>query len=155
MKILPWRRPSLPTASNSEFEDLFSRFWNNGDGDFFSHLPQAFRNKTFTPVNIAESEEAFSITMDCPGLDEQDIDVELMGSQIIIHGERRWEDEKQGKEFHRVESQYGSFERVVQLPENVCHDPTQVEASYKRGVLTVTVPKQEKTPASKIAVTRG
>ena len=75
-----------------------------------------------------------------------------MGSQILISGERKWEEEKKGKEFHRVESQFGSFERIVQLPENVRADPEKIDAAYKKGVLKITVPKLEKTPTAKIPV---
>ncbi len=155
MKIIPWRQDNTALTSSAEFQDLWNRFWGNGHGEFASHLPEVFRDRPFPSINIAETEESYSITMDCPGLDEKDIQVETMGSHLVISGERKWEDEKKGKEFRRVESQYGKFERTVALPENVRTDPTKIIAKYKKGVLTVTVPKVEKTPNAKIPVKAG
>jgi HSP20 family protein len=93
--------------------------------------------------------------MDSPGLDQQDFEIETMGNQVLISGERKWEEAKKGKEFRRVESQYGKFERTVMLPENARIDPDKIDASYAKGVLTITVPKRERTPAAKIPVHAG
>ena len=100
----------------------------------------------------AETEEAFVVTLDCPGMKDEDFEVQAMGNQLILTGERSWEKEKKGKEFHRVESQYGRFERTVQLPENAMTEDNGIDAHYAKGVLTVTVPKRAKTPTTKIPV---
>ena len=153
MNIIPWRRHESPLTS--DFHDLFGRFWGNGGENMVSHLPELFRSRPFPAVNIAETEEGFCITMDCPGLEEKDFEIQAMGKQLIISGERKWEEEKQGREYRRVESQYGKFERTVQLPDNARTDADEIDASYKKGVLTVTVPKLKKTPAAKIPVHAG
>jgi HSP20 family protein len=155
MNMIPWRRrPSLLPIS-VDFDDLLSRFWGNGDGEIANRLPEVFQSRGFPAVNFAETETGFTITMDCPGLDEKDISVETMGNNVVISGERKWEEEKKGKEYHRVESQYGKFERTVPLPDNVRIEAGEVEAQYKKGVLTIEIPKLEKTPAAKIPVRLG
>jgi HSP20 family protein len=118
-----------------------------------SQLPEVFRTATLAPVNVSETDKTYAVAVDLPGLDEKDIDVKLMGNQLTVTAERKWEEEKKGKEFHRVESQFGRFERSVVLPENV--KPGACEALYKKGVLTITIPKAEVTPASKIQVKSG
>ncbi len=152
MNIIPWRRREALAPTNLDLEDLWSRFWGNGHDGFTSHLPELFRGRPMPAVNVAETEESFCITMDCLGLDEDDFQLETMGNQLLISGERKWEVEKMGKEVRCVESQYGKFERTVQLPENARTDSEMIEASYDKGVFTVTVHKVKKTPATKIPV---
>ncbi len=152
MNLIPRLRRESPTSGDFDFDEFWSRFWGNGGEGMASRLPEMFRTRRFPAVNIAETEDSFCITMDCPGLEENDFEVQAMGRQLIISGERKWEEEKKGKEFRRVESQYGKFERTVELPENARNEPEQVDASYKKGILTITVPKLEKTPAGKIPV---
>jgi len=154
MKLTPWRRRESALAL-PDLEDFFNGLWGNGETPFASHLPEVFQRRGFPAVNVAETEESYSITLDCPGLEEEEIQVEIMGSTLVISGERKWDEEKTGKEFHRVESQFGEFERRIQLPENASPDTDKIEASYKKGVLTITVPKAEKTPTSKIPVHAG
>ena len=155
MSIIPWRRTESPVTSELNHDDLRSRFWGNDEGGMMSHLPAFFRSRPFPAVNIAETEDSFCITMDCPGLGENDFEIQAMGKQLIISGERKWEEEKKAKEYSRVESQFGKFERTVQLPENARTEPDEIDARYNKGILTVTVPKLKKTPAAKIPVHTG
>ena len=155
MNIIPWKRRESPLSSAFDLDEIWGRFFEPGENGFRSHLPELFRTTPMPPVNIAETEDGYTITMDCPGLEEDDFEVQAMGQQLVISGERRWEDEKKGKEFRRVESQYGKFERVVQLPENARTDSKEIHATYKKGILTVRVPKVEKTPAARIPIQFG
>lgn len=152
MNIIPWHRRAAP-LENLGVEDLFARFFGNGEGSLTSHLPKVFGERLTPAVNIAETEDSFCITMDCPGLSEEDFKIEMMGTYLVISGERKWEEEKKGKDFRRVESQYGSFQRSVELPGNVKAAADEIQASYKKGVLEITVPKHERTPAATIPVT--
>jgi HSP20 family protein len=152
MNIIPWRRSESLTPRTFDFDDMWSRFFGNGEEGLTTRIPDFFKSIPLPAVNIAETEDEFSITMDCPGLDEDDFEIQTMGKQLIISGERKWEEEKKGKEFRRVESRYGKFERTVQLPENALMEPEKIDACYKKGILTLTVPKLEKTPTTKIPV---
>jgi HSP20 family protein len=96
-------------------------------------------------VDIRETENELVLKADIPDMKFEDIDVRMEKGTLTLRGERKFEkeatkDNKQGG-WHRVERSYGTFERVFALPETV--DPEGVQADYKNGVLTVTLPKKE------------
>ena len=152
MKIAPWRRRESLQPFHTQMEDFWDRFFGNGETGIASRLPEVFRERAVPPLNVAEAEGEYTITMDCPGLEIEDIDVEVMGHQLVVSFERKWEEKAEDKEFRRVESQYGKFQRTVPLPENARVDTEAIEASYKKGVLELKVPKSERTPAARITV---
>jgi HSP20 family protein len=152
MKLMPWRKRDDVATFRNEFDRLFDQFL---EPDFGANLPAAFRTGAVPPVNVAETEKSWSVSFELPGLNEKDIQVQLMGNQLVVSGERKWEEEKKGKEFHRVESQYGSFQRAIQLPENARLEADALVATYKKGILEITIPKVEPTPAAKIPVKAG
>jgi HSP20 family protein len=156
MSLIPWRREEGTTAVQSDFDDLWKTdFWRNFWEPFNgtrSRLPALFQGRNYPPMNVSESENHFLVTLELPGLDVKDITIEVMGNQLQVTGERKWEEEKKGKEFHRVESQYGSFCRSLALPENARMDRESIEATFRNGILEVKVPKVEPTPAAKIAI---
>ena len=98
MSIIPWRREEGPVAVQSELDDLWkSDFWKS----FFeplhgtrNRLPALFQQRSYPPMNVAESESHFSVSLELPGLDAKDIAIELMGNQLQISCERKWEEEK-------------------------------------------------------------
>jgi HSP20 family protein len=154
VNILPWRRQERPLALGNDFED----FWK---GDLLSHffepfggraLPAAFQARNYPAMNVSESENHFLVTLELPGMDAKDVQIEVMGNQLQVSGERKWEEEKKGKEFHRVESQYGTFSRTLTLPENARLDRESIEATFHKGLLEIRVPKVEPTPAAKIPI---
>ncbi len=154
MNITPWRKRNELSSQTSDLDQLFQR-WFDDSAWGRSNLPETFRRSNAPPVNIAESEKAWTISVELPGLEEKDIQVQVMGDQLVIAGERKWESEKKNKEFHRVESQYGAFQRSITLPENARTEPDAIAATYKRGMLEITLPKVEPTPAAKIPVKTG
>src|SRR6516225_8628822 len=103
-------------------------------------------------VDIAESEKAYEITADLPGMDEKNIDVKLIDGTLTIRGEKQEEKEEKKKDYYLNERRFGSFERSFAVPESV--DEAKIEAAFKKGVLTVTLPKkaEAQTPAKKIEV---
>jgi HSP20 family protein len=152
MNMIPWRKRDDLATFRGAFDDLFTRiFQDDSDGN----LPAAFRAAAVPPVNVAESEKNWTVSFELPGLNEKDIQVQLMGKQLVVSGDRKWEEEKKGKEFYRVESQYGAFQRAVELPDNARLDPDALAAAYKKGILEVTVPKVEPTPIARIPVKAG
>lgn len=149
MNLIPWTKRNDLASFRNEIDNMWNRFLEN---DYESNLPTVFRRAAFPPVNVAETEKNWTVSVELPGLSEKDIQVQILGQQLMISGERKWEEEKKGKEYHRVESQYGAFQRSIQLPENTKLDPDAVAATYKKGILEVTLPKVEPTPAAKIPV---
>ncbi|HLH38700.1 MAG TPA: Hsp20/alpha crystallin family protein [Bryobacteraceae bacterium] len=103
------------------------------------------------PVDIKETENELILKADIPDIDMKDIDVRMENGTLMLRGERKFEDSKDGSGgWHRVERSYGTFERVFALPDTV--DPENVKADYKNGVLTVTLPKKEVAKPRQIKV---
>jgi HSP20 family protein len=145
MKLSLWPRPNA--RHGDALTTLFDRVLSPPMAD---HLPEVFRNAAIPAANIAENEAAISVALELPGLAEKDIDVQVLGNQLVVTAERKFEEEKKDKEFHHVEHQYGSFSRTVSLPTGLRTD--DIDAVYKRGILTVTIPKLEPKPATKVKV---
>jgi len=113
---------------------------------FFRPLPdiESFWRRDFgfnvTPaLDIVEKDGAFEVTAELPGLDAKDIEVQLSNGMLTIKGEKREEKEEKTKDRYVSERRYGSFRRTLQVPGSV--DAEKIEAGYKSGVLTVTLPK--------------
>lgn len=125
------------------FEDFQRDFWS---GSFlqpilnFRGLPQREVSwPTMPAVDIVENEKAYEVTADVPGMGEKDIEVRLTNGDLLIKGEKQTEKEEKKKDYYLQERNFGSFERRFRLPDGV--DREKVEASFKKGVLTVTLPK--------------
>lgn len=103
-------------------------------------------------VDIAEKPAAYEVTAELPGLDEKSIEVKLENGNLVIKGEKSEEKEEKEKDFHLSERRFGSFQRSFALPDSV--EAGKVEASFKNGILTVTLPKKAEAqkPAKKIDV---
>lgn len=90
-------------------------------------------------IDIVEKEKAFEVTAELPGLDVKNIDLQLSDNVLTIRGEKQEEKEEKTKDRYVSERRYGSFRRSLQVPGSV--DADKIEASFKSGVLTVTLPK--------------
>ena len=145
-------------ALHREIDRLFDDF-----GGGFWRSP--FRRSVFEPfwrrelswetapaMDIAETEKAYEITAELPGMSESDVEVVASNGGLTIKGEKKEEKEEKKKDYYLSERRYGSFERRMQIPEGV--DADKIEATFKKGVLTVTLPKtvQAQKPEKKISV---
>ena len=129
------RYNQLDPVYPSSFSSVLDKFFNDSFGTV---------SKPFNPaVDIVEDEKSFEIHVAVPGVQKKDFNVEIVDGKLTISGERKMEEKKEGRNFHSVESQYGSFSRSFYLPEDVKSD--QIEASYADGLLKVIIPKKEKT----------
>jgi HSP20 family protein len=109
---------------------------------FFGTEPFWRRERTWVSapaVDIAETDKPYEIVADLPGIDENDVEVRLAGGGLTIKGEKHEEKEEKKKDYFLHERHFGSFERYFQMPDGV--DREKIEASFKKGVLTVTLPK--------------
>lgn len=101
-------------------------------------------------IDVYEDKDKITVKAEVPGMKKEDIEVAVEGNFLTISGERKDEhEEKQGEAF-RSERYFGRFERSITLSENV--DATKVQANYKDGVLTITLPKSEQHKAKQIEV---
>jgi len=97
-------------------------------------------NALMSPViNVAETEKALEITAELPGVDQQDVNVTVTDNRLTILAEKKAEEEDKSKDYHVVERSYGKFSRSMSLPFAV--EPDKVDAQFKNGILTVTLPK--------------
>jgi HSP20 family protein len=95
-------------------------------------------------MDISETKDSLVVKVEVPGMDQKDIEISLQENLLTIKGEKRQEKEEKDERYHRVERSYGAFTRSVRLPVGV--DGSKVAATFKNGLLTVTLPK---TPAAK------
>jgi len=90
-------------------------------------------------TDVTESDKDYRVTAEIPGMDEKDVEVTVASGVLTMKGEKKEEYEETKKEFYRSERSYGAFQRSFRLPEDV--DQGKIEASLKKGVLTVVMPK--------------
>jgi len=151
MNVIPWRKREGPLTTENEFEDIWKGLWEPfAEGK--NRLPTWFQARNLPPMNVSETEGHFCVSIELPGMEVKDIEIDLMGNQLTVSGERKWETDKKGKEFHRVESWYGNFSRSLTLPETLRIDRDAIQATFEKGVLEIRIPKLEPTPAAKIKI---
>lgn len=97
------------------------------------------REDVLPGIDETGDENAFYVSIELPGMDEKDVDLTLSGRQLTIRGEKKQESEQKDKEYFHRERTYGAFRRSIELPGEI--DLAKIEASFKRGVLLVTLPK--------------
>ena len=90
-------------------------------------------------VDMVEKEDAYRVTAELPGMDESNVEVKVTDEMLTIKGEKKEEKEEKDKNYRMSERRYGSFERSFSLPAGV--DQNKIEATFKKGVLTVNLPK--------------
>ena len=91
------------------------------------------------PVDVTEKDNTYEITVDLPGVDENSIQIKLSDGSLLIRGEKTEDKEERGKQYYIHERRSGVFQRYFQVPPGV--DTDKIEATFKKGVLTVTLPK--------------
>ena len=97
-------------------------------------------------LDIAANDKEYAISVELPGVDEKDVELELADETLVIKGEKKQETERKEQNYYRMERSYGSFQRVLSLPEDAEQDG--IVAAYKHGILTITIPRKAK-PATK------
>jgi len=145
-KLEPFGEPwHLPRQMNRFFDNVFGR-------DVF---PESFWDAgPWRPaVDVSESAEAITVKAELPGMKTDDMAVSLTGDILSIKGEKKEENEAQGKNYHHIERSHGAFERVIKLPVAVKVD--DVEATFKNGMLVITLPKKEEAVAKSVPVKIG
>lgn len=145
--LAPFQGGSAPTELNRlrrEIDRLFEE-------PFGFLTPSTSFFEGWTPaVDIYEDNDKYVVKAELPGMKNEDIDVSLDGNTLTISGERKHEEEKQEGENYRSERFFGRFQRSITLPTMV--QANQIEATYKDGILSVTLPKAEEAKPKQIQV---
>ena len=146
MTYLTTRRPmrnlfSFPNEMGRIFGDLFAPHEGGTDMTETSWMPT---------VDISETENGYEIRAELPGVSEDDVNVSVTDNVLTVKGEKRQEEETEGKNHHRVERRYGSFQRSFTLPRHIETDA--INAEFKDGVLTLGIPKAEVAKPTEISI---
>ncbi len=153
--LIPWLSKSPNKVSESSVSEFKREIDTLFDNFFGAKWPLAFsaESKGFFPAfDVRETEDDLLVSAELPGVEASDIEVNLVGSVLVIKGEKKEEKEEKGENRHTVERTYGSFTRSVTIPCDVIQD--KIEANFRNGVLELKLPKaqHEKKTARKIEV---
>jgi HSP20 family protein len=130
--------------------DVFGKRFSDIMDDFFNDAVATRRDSYAPSIDISETEKQYLIDVEVPGVDKKDINLNVENNTITISGERKFEKKEDGKQYHRVESHYGTFSRSFTLPDNVNVD--SINASYNNGILNITVDKSEEKMKKQIRI---
>lgn len=140
MSFITYRKPQT---------DVFSTRFNDIMDELFSNV-QTTRDSFIPSIDISETDTVFEILAQVPGINKEDIKISLENNRLTISGERKLEKEESGKKYHRVETQYGSFKRSLQLPDSI--DSESIKATYENGILAITISKKEEEAKRQIEI---
>lgn len=145
LRILdPWRDfGSLQERINRMFDDTIRTLYPQGG--------EELERGTWIPaVDINETEDGYVVKADLPGMKKEDIQIDLKNNTLTLKGEKKFEEKVSKDNYVRTERTYGTFVRSFTLPHNV--DAEKIRASYKDGVLELTLPKKEEAKPKQIKV---
>lgn len=125
---------------HQEMENLFDDFWKGSGRQSLASTPWAHA-QVMPHIDVTEDDEAFHVQVELPGMDKDDVDITLASGVLTIRGEKKRDEEEKGKDYFRKERSFGAFRRSLQLPADV--DEKDIQASFKKGVLHIRLPKTE------------
>jgi HSP20 family protein len=143
--MLPALRSQLGELDRMRRE--MDRIWDNITRDRY---PSTFEQDWVPSLDLSDTGDSLVAELEVPGMDSKDIDISITGTVLTVSGEKKRKREEKEHNYHLVERSYGKFVRSVRLPSTV--DPDRVEASYKDGILTITMDKVEQAKTKKIEV---
>jgi HSP20 family protein len=145
MALVRWEPAREVSSLQTEMNRLFNSFFEPAAGAAPAGAP-----RWVPAMDLVETDEAFVLRADLPGVDESDVHVEVDGDVLTVSGERRTEQREKQDGYVRVERAHGTFRRSVSLPDGI--DPEQVHATSDRGVLTIRIPKPEQRKPHKVQI---
>ncbi len=144
MAVIRWEPARELNSLQQEVNRLFGTFFDAPASD------AAFARRWVPPMDLVEDGDTYVLRADLPGLDGDDVKIELDDRVLTLSGERSSESEQHREGYHRIERATGSFTRSLTLPEGV--DPEAIEASFDKGVLEVRIPKPAERKPRRVAI---
>ena len=144
MSVSRWDPFQDLQSFRDEMNRTLSRWFGREEGE------EPITRRWMPALDVTETSDAYHIDVEVPGIRPEDINVTVDQGMLTISGERRSEEEKSDRSYHRVERRYGSFRRSISLPRDV--DASRVEAKYDNGVLRLEVPKTAASQPKRIEV---
>ena len=143
VKWNPWREmPTLPGRFNRLFDDPFFSLDRMADESGLGSWNPA--------VDLYEKDDHYMIKAELPGVDKNDIKIDLKDRLLTLSGERTYDNEVKEENYYRRERSYGKFQRAFTLPADV--DSDKIKAEFKDGVLEIEVPRPEEKKAKQVTV---
>jgi len=150
-ELQTWK-PFRELAPFRDFERMrreMDRFWDSFfDGGLRRTTEEG--GEWLPSLDVAETKDELVVKAEVPGMEPKDIDISLSDGVLTIKGGKKKEKEEKEADYHLVERSYGAFTRSVRLPKEVQSD--KISASYKDGILNVTLPKSEKAKKKEIKI---
>ena len=151
MSLVRWNPARELAAWPSDLFGIQREMNKMFDGVFRSTGDEDYSFSSWTPaVDIAEHDDEYLVKVELPGVNKDEVKLTLENNILTIRGEKKQEMETKKENYHRVERSYGSFQRSFTLPAAVKSD--KIDASYKDGILTVSLPKAEEAKPKQIEV---
>ena len=140
-----------PFRELSTIQDRMNRLFQDA---YAPTREEGLSTAAFAPLtDVYEDDNHVTLKLEVPGIDEKDLDIRVENNNLIIKGERKFENEEKEENFRRVERQYGTFVRSFSLPSTV--DTDNINANYDKGVLSITMPKRAEAKPTQIQVGTG
>jgi len=136
--------PSDIFTMQREMNKMFDNFFRGGDE------PGLLSSTWMPAVDVAEEDNEYVVKIELPGVNKEDVKITLESNILTIRGEKKAEKETKDKNYHRMERSYGSFQRSFTLPTSVKND--KIDAEYRDGILSITLPKAEEAKPKQIEV---
>jgi HSP20 family protein len=151
MALVRWNPARELTAWPSGLFGLQREMNNMFDSFFRGSQDEDTSLSAWAPaVDIAEHDDAYTVKMELPGVNKDEVKITLESNILTIRGEKKHEKDTKKENYHRIERIYGSFERSFTLPTTVKSD--KIDAAYNNGVLQITLPKAEEAKPKQIEV---
>lgn len=149
MNITRWRRNDEfdPMRELDRLQNEINRLFDFDAGDRTTGLFDSIHTPA---IDVIEHADRFTVECDLPGVDKDSVDISLAGNVLTIKGEKKGEQESDGRGYFRRESWSGSFQRTIALPQTT--DAEKIDAALKDGVLRISLPKKEEMKPKRIAV---
>jgi HSP20 family protein len=151
MALVKWNPSKELLNIEREFNRMFHSLSNRfgfGNGD---EIEREYESAVWSPLSdIFEDNDSYTLTLDLPGVKKDSVKISYVGGLLNISGERKQEKESKDGTYHRVERNYGKYFRSFALPKKIKED--KIDAEFKDGQLTITVPKAEEAKPKEIDI---
>ena len=150
MTLVKWNPSKELLNVEREFNKLFNTF-NRRFGFDDSTMNEELENAVWSPLtDISENKDQYILKMDLPGVSKENLKLNFHDGELIISGERKQEKEDKDSKYHRIERTYGKYYRSFTLPQTIQAD--KINAEFKDGQLTITVPKSEEAKPKELEI---
>lgn len=149
MALVRWDPVRELDSFQSDMNRLFDSFFGRREASGGN----GYGRRWIPAMDLVETEDDLVLRADLPGLDRDDIEIEVKDNTLTVCGERKAEQEEKGEGFYRVERAFGSFSRSLDLPRGI--DAGAVQASFDKGVLEVRIPKPEERKPTRVEIGGG